>query len=108
VPAGVKLAITSDLSKDIRIMLNDLQNNILSGLVLVLAVIFSFIGGLSALFVAMAIPLSMLISFGVLQGLGITLNMVVLFSLILALGMLVDNGIVIVENIYRHIQDGED
>ena len=49
----------------------------------------------------------MLMSFAVLQALGITLNMMVLFSLILALGMLVDNAIVIVENIYRHMQEGK-
>ena len=55
----------------------------------------------------LAIPFSMLISFIVLQALGITLNMVVLFSLILALGMLVDNAIVIVENIYRHLREGQ-
>jgi multidrug efflux pump subunit AcrB len=72
-----------------------------------LAVIFVFIGGQSAIFVALAIPYSMFITFSLLTGFNVTLNMVVLFSLILALGMLVDNGIVIVENIYRHMQQGE-
>ena len=56
--------------------------------------------------VATIIPLSMLISFFLIQALGYTLNMIVLFSLMLALGMLVDNAIVIVENIYRHMQLG--
>jgi len=88
-------------------MVSDLENNILSGLILILAVIFVFIGGQSAVFVALAIPYSMFITFALLTGFGVTLNMVVLFSLILALGMLVDNGIVIVENIYRHMQQGE-
>ena len=55
----------------------------------------------------MAIPYSMFITFALLTGFDVTLNMVVLFSLILALGMLVDNGIVIVENIYRHMQQGK-
>jgi multidrug efflux pump len=85
----------------------DLENNIISGLILVLAIIFIFIGGRSAVFVSIAIPYSMLMTFIFLTGGDITLNMVVLFSLILALGMLVDNGIVIVENIYRHMQEGE-
>ena len=106
-PPALKIDLTSDMSHDVRLMVTDLENNILSGLILVLAVIFVFIGGQSAIFVSLAIPYSMFITFGVLAGFGISLNMVVLFSLILALGMLVDNGIVIVENIYRHMQQGE-
>ncbi len=106
-PPSLTISMTSDMAEDIRIMVADLENNILSGLILVLVVVLAFIGGRSALFVSAAIPLSMLITFALLRALGITLNMVVLFSLILALGMLVDNGIVIVENIYRHMQEGK-
>jgi multidrug efflux pump subunit AcrB len=105
-PPALRIDLTSDMSDDVRLMISDLENNILSGLILVLAVIFSFIGGRSAVFVALAIPYSMFLTFSLLTGFGVTLNMVVLFSLILALGMLVDNGIVIVENIYRHMQEG--
>ncbi len=105
-PPGTVLQITSDASNDIRKMVDDLENNIISGLILVLLVLLIFLGFRTALFVALAIPFSMLISFSVLQALGFTLNMVVLFSLILALGMLVDNAIVIVENIYRHGEEG--
>jgi multidrug efflux pump len=105
-PTSLKIDLTSDMSNDVRLMISDLENNILSGLILVLAVIFAFIGGRSAIFVALAIPYSLFITFSLLTGFDITMNMVVLFSLILALGMLVDNGIVIVENIYRHIQQG--
>ncbi|MGE4293989.1 MAG: efflux RND transporter permease subunit, partial [Desulfovibrio sp.] len=107
-PPDLKVDLTGDKSTDIRNMVADLENNILTGLILVLAVVLVFIGGRSAVFVSMAIPLSMLITFILLQAFGITLNMVVLFSLTLALGMLVDNGIVIVENIYRHMQQGKD
>jgi len=106
-PPSLKIDLTADTSKDVRLLVADLENNILSGLVLVLGVVILFIGGRSAFFVALAIPYSMFITFSMLAALDITLNMVVLFSLILALGMLVDNGIVIVENIYRHIQEGE-
>ncbi|MCP4639878.1 MAG: efflux RND transporter permease subunit, partial [bacterium] len=106
VPAGVDVAITWDESDYIRDMVAELVNNILSGLILVLLVIFIFLGVANAVFVALAIPVSMLITFAVLYASDITLNMVVLFSLILALGMLVDNGIVVVENIYRHYQAG--
>ena len=105
-PPNLKIDLTSDMSNDVRLMVADLENNILSGLILVVAVILLFIGGRSAIFVALAIPYSMLITFILLAAFDVTLNMVVLFSLILALGMLVDNGIVIVENIYRHMQEG--
>ncbi len=104
-PDGVHFTITSDGSKQIKMMVADLENNILTSLTLVLVVMFIALGFRNALLVALAIPFSMLISFMVIQVMGITLNMVVLFSLILALGMLVDNAIVIVENIYRHHVD---
>ncbi|MCP3177374.1 efflux RND transporter permease subunit [Desulfuromonas sp. KJ2020] len=106
-PDGVQLAVTLNQSKDIRRIVAELENNILNGLILVILVLFLFLGFTNSLFVALAIPYSMLLSFTILQAMGITLNMVVLFSLILALGMLVDNAIVIVENIYRHMQEGK-
>jgi CzcA family heavy metal efflux pump len=106
-PPALKIDLTSDMSKDVNLLVSDLENNIISGLILVLTVIFIFIGGRSAIFVSLAIPYSMMMTFLFLTMGDITLNMVVLFSLILALGMLVDNGIVIVENIYRHMQEGQ-
>ncbi len=105
-PPGVDLVITMDESTDIRDMVSDLENSILTGLILVLVVVFVFLGFTNAVFVALAIPVSMLITFAILHFTGVTLNMVVLYSLILALGMLVDNGIVVVENIHRHMQQG--
>ncbi|MCP4402000.1 MAG: efflux RND transporter permease subunit, partial [bacterium] len=101
-PGQISITITSDSSKDVHTMVADLENNIVTGLLLVLIVIFASLGFRNAVLVALAIPFSMLLSFFIIQLLGITLNFVVLFSLILALGMLVDNAIVIVENIYRH------
>ena len=101
-PPGTKVAYLNDHGKFVGDMVHELENNILTALVLVMGVLFLFIGGRNALFVALAVPLSMLVSFLVLSALDVTMNMVVLFSLILALGMLVDNAIVIVENIYRH------
>jgi multidrug efflux pump subunit AcrB len=102
----LKLDITFDMSKMVRNMVADLENNIASALVLVTAVLLLFLGWRPSTIVAMVIPLSMLITFFLVQMLDYTLNMVVLFSLVLVLGMLVDNAIVIVENIYRHIQLG--
>ena len=89
-------------------MVNDLENSIIAGLLLVILVLYFFMGGRNGLLVAIAIPISMLISFVVISLLGYTLNMIVLFSLILSLGMLVDNAVVIVENIYRQHQEGKD
>jgi len=105
-PRGVKFDVTLDYSQDIHQMIRDLENNVFSGLVLVVAVLMLFMGLRTSMIVALVIPLSMLMSFAIVQALGYTLNMIVLFSLILALGMLVDNAIVIVENIYRHLQLG--
>ncbi|QOJ28884.1 MAG: efflux RND transporter permease subunit [Ignavibacteriales bacterium] len=107
-PDDVKFSITSDQSEEIDLQVKDLENNIFSGLVLVIGVLFFFLGFRNALFVSAAIPFSMLISFFVLQLMGVTLNFVVLFALILALGMLVDNAIVIIENIYRFLEEGSD
>ncbi|MCB1009086.1 MAG: efflux RND transporter permease subunit [Acidobacteria bacterium] len=105
-PPEVEVTFLADQSKDIRIMVSDLENNILTGVVLVTAVLFFAMGLRNALFVGFAIPLSMLLTFIVVQLSGMTLNMMVLFSLVLAVGMLVDNSIVVVDNIYRHIQEG--
>ena len=106
-PAQTQFVVLLDLSKDIRSMVNDLENNIIAGLILVVLVLYFFMGTRNGLLVGIAIPLSMLLSFIVISFLGYTLNMIVLFSLILALGMLVDNAIVIVENIYRHHDEGK-
>ena len=107
-PEGTVVTILGDQSQQIREMVNELENNILSGLILVVAVLMAFLGFRNSVFVAIAIPLSMLISFVGIQLMGYTLNMIVLFSLILVLGMLVDNAVVIVENIYRHREMGKD
>jgi multidrug efflux pump len=105
-PPTTRVSITGDESRDIHMIVSSLENNIIAGLILILAVLFFFLGVRTAVFVAVAIPTSMLLSFVVLSLLGIAMNMVVLFSLILALGMLVDNAIVIVENIYRYVEEG--
>ncbi|MBN2711250.1 MAG: efflux RND transporter permease subunit [Planctomycetes bacterium] len=105
-PPGTTITTVMDEAKRIRNMVADLENNILTGLLLVIIVVMCAMGFRNAVLVSLSIPLSMLMTFIVLQFLGITLNMVVLFSLTLALGMLVDNAIVITENIYRFIQQG--
>ncbi|UCF41180.1 MAG: efflux RND transporter permease subunit [Gemmatimonadota bacterium] len=100
-PPGTVVKLTSDQSEDIRDMVSSLENNIISGLILVVAILVFVLGVRTAPFVGLAIPLSMLLSFSIIQVADFSMNMVVLFSLILALGMLVDNAIVVIENIYR-------
>jgi multidrug efflux pump len=107
-PPTTTVKITSDESKIIHSMVASLENNIISGLILVLLVLLFFLGLRNAGFVAISIPMSMLLSFIIMGIAGISMNMIVLFSLILALGMLVDNAIVVVENIYRHMEEGYD
>lgn len=107
-PPTTTYKITNDQSKDVKNMVSSLENNIISGLILVIGVLLFFLGVRNASFVGISIPLSMFLSFIILSALGITMNMIVLFSLILALGMLVDNAIVVVENIYRYLEEGYD
>jgi len=106
IPEGVDVSITNDQSSATRGMVSNLENSIIFGIILVVLVLMFFLGLKNALFVGVAIPLSMFMSFMILDSMGITLNTMVLFSLVLALGMLVDNGIVVVENVYRLMDEG--
>jgi len=105
-PSNLYISKTNDMTNDTKTMVADLENSIILGVILVVIVLLFFLGVRNALFVGIAIPLSMFISFIILNALGVTLNMMVLFSLVLALGMLVDNGIVVVENVYRLLDEG--
>jgi multidrug efflux pump subunit AcrB len=105
-PPNLNMVITENQADQMKTQISGLENNIISGVILVVAVLLFFMGLRNSLFVGIAIPLSMLLSFMVLNALGITINIVVLFAMILALGMLVDNGIVVVENSYRLIEEG--
>ena len=103
----IRFTILADSGKWVTQLVSDLENNIISGFILVFVVLLVVMGIRNALFVAVSIPLSFLMSMWIMQAMGYTLNFIVLFSLILALGMLVDNAIVVVENIYRHMQGGK-
>lgn len=101
IPEGVSYSITTDQSDYIKTTVHELENGIVTGVVLVMLILFFFMGLKNSLLVATSIPLSFLISFIVLSAMGITLNMIVLFTLILVLGIIVDDAIVVIENIYR-------
>ncbi len=105
-PSSLKITLTNDQSDLIKKQLSNLENSMIMGVILVVLVLYLFLGTRNALFVGFAIPLSMFISFLLLNVMDYKLNMILLFSLILALGMLVDNAIVVVENIYRHYDRG--
>ncbi|PKP12564.1 MAG: copper transporter [Bacteroidetes bacterium HGW-Bacteroidetes-3] len=105
-PSNLNISKTNDQTNDTKTMVSDLENSIILGIILVVLVLLFFLGIRNALFVGIAIPLSMFMSFIILNALGVTLNTMVLFSLVIALGMLVDNGIVVVENIYRLLDEG--
>ncbi|MCP5107354.1 MAG: efflux RND transporter permease subunit, partial [bacterium] len=106
IPKNLNIFLSNDQSEMVRSMVSNLENSIIMGVIFVIMVLFFFLGSRNALFVGIAIPMSMFISFVVLSLMGSTLNMMVLFGLVLALGMLVDNAIVVVENIYRFIHQG--
>jgi multidrug efflux pump len=105
-PAELTVTLTNDQSEMIRMQLSNLENSIIIGVIFVILVLFYFLGTRNALFVGLAIPMSMFLSFIILNMLGYKINLIVLFSLILALGLLVDNAIVVVENIYRYVDKG--
>ncbi|AEH00579.1 efflux RND transporter permease subunit [Lacinutrix sp. 5H-3-7-4] len=104
-PPDLNVTITNDQSSKTIGQVDDLVNNIIFGVILVVTVLMFFLGFKNALFVGFAIPMSMFMSLMILQLLGQSLNTMVLFGLIMGLGMLVDNGIVVVENVYRLMED---
>ena len=100
-PVDLKVTTANDQSSKTIGQVDDLVNNIIFGIILVVGVLMFFLGFKNALFVGFAIPMSMLMSLTILEMLGYTMNTMILFGLIMGLGMLVDNGIVVVENVYR-------
>ena len=106
IPKNLEVIVTDDMTTYIEDTISNLENSIILGMILVTFILFLFLGFRNALFAGLAIPLSMFLSFIILQQSGITLNSMVLYALILALGMLVDNAIVVVENVYRLYSNG--
>ncbi|GFD95096.1 efflux RND transporter permease subunit [Tenacibaculum mesophilum] len=105
-PSNLKVTIANDQSSKTIGQVDDLVNNIIFGVILVVLVLMFFLGFKNALFVGFAIPMSMFMSLMILSWLGYTMNTMILFGLIMGLGMLVDNGIVVVENVYRLMDEG--
>ncbi len=106
IPANLSIDITNDQSEMVKMQLSSLENSIIMGMIFVVFILFLFLGTRNSLFVGLAIPMSMFLSFMIMGLMDYRINMIVLFSLILALGMLVDNAIVVTENIYRFVNKG--
>jgi len=105
-PPNLQVTFTSDNSKQVRIMLNDLVNNVAIAVILVMIVILGALGIRSAGLVGVAIPGAFLSGILVIYLMGYSMNIVVLFSLIMAVGMLVDGAIVVVELAERNMKNG--
>ena len=100
-PKNLDVVVTDDMSTYVKNDIENLENSIILGMIFVIFILYLFLGFRNALFSGLAIPMSMFLSFIILDQSGVTLNSMVLYGLILALGMLVDNAIVVVENVYR-------
>ncbi len=105
-PDAVQVTFTQDKSKVIRQMLSDLQNSVITGVLLVAVIILFALGFRASVFIGIAIPASFLAGVLGLQMAGLTVNIVVLFSLILAVGMLVDDAIIVSEFAERRLAEG--
>jgi multidrug efflux pump len=105
-PQTVKVQFLQDQSKFIKDMLTDLQNSVITAVLLVVVIILFFLGGRASIFIGIAIPFSYLVGFLGLSMAGLTVNIVVLFSLILAVGMLVDDAIIVSEFAERRMSEG--
>ncbi len=106
-PKNLIVTLTGDSSTQTKNSVDDLFNTVILGFIVVVFILMFFMGEANALFVGVSIPLSMLIAFIFIPLVGFTMNMVVLMSFIMVLGIVVDNSIVVVENIYRHFTTTE-
>ena len=102
----VAFQVRNDTSAEVREILSVLERNALLGIALVVFILFVFIGLRNAILASIGIPFSFFAAFVLMNAAGITINTVSLFSLVLVLGMLVDDAIIVIENIYRHMERG--
>lgn len=107
-PAGVKLTVVSDRTVTIKASVHDVQFTLVLSVVLVVLVVLLFLRSLRATLIAgVALPLSLITSFGVMYFAGFSLDNLSLMALTIGTGFVVDDAIVMIENIVRHMEDGE-
>jgi len=100
-PKGMDVTVTGDQSLHTRNTLEELNNTIIIGFILVTIVLMFFMGFTNAFFVGLSVPLSIFVAYLIIPGLGFTMNMIVMFAFIFALGIVVDDAIVVIENTHR-------
>ncbi len=100
-PKDLNVNISGDQSQFTKTTLSDLNNTIIIGFILVTIILMFFMGLTNAIFVGLAVPLSMAIAYIIMPGIDFTMNMLVMFSFIFALGIVVDDAIVVIENTHR-------
>ncbi|KAB2914428.1 MAG: MexW/MexI family multidrug efflux RND transporter permease subunit [Hyphomicrobiaceae bacterium] len=106
-PAGLEAAIAYDATKFINASISEVQKTLIEAALIVIVVIFLFLGNLrSTLIPIVTIPLSLVGVMFALLALGYSINLLTLLALVLAIGLVVDDAIVVVENIHRHIEEG--
>ena len=106
-PTGMTAAIGYDATKFIRASISEVEKTLAEAALIVVAVIFLFLGNLrSTLIPIVTIPLSLVGVMIALLALGYSINLLTLLAMVLAIGLVVDDAIVVVENIYRHIEEG--
>ena len=107
-PPGVEVTLTGDQSDKTRVQLNDLINSVILGFLFVVLVLMFFMGTTNAIFVGLAVPLSVLLAFLFMPSLHYSLNVIVMFSFLLGLGIVVDDAIVVIENTHRILHENKD
>lgn len=107
IPERAEISVVNDYSVVLSERLGILQNNAVFGIILVVILLFLFMGWRNALFAALGIPVAFMATFFFMQATGYILSGVALFGLILVVGIVVDDAIVVIENVFRHIQQGK-
>jgi len=107
-PPDLSVVITGDQSRFTKSTLEELNNTIIIGFLMVIIILMFFMGFNNAFFVALSVPLSMFVAYLIMPSLGFTLNMIVMFGFIFALGIIVDDAIVVIENTHRLHRDQPD
>ncbi|TDV60814.1 efflux RND transporter permease subunit [Pseudomonas sp. LP_7_YM] len=108
-PDSVKLSVISDRTQTIRASIKDVQIELLLSIALVVLVTFAFLGNFTATLIpSLAVPLSLIGTFGVMYLAGFSVNNLTLMALTVATGFVIDDAIVVVENISRHLEEGEE
>ncbi len=105
-PGNVEIIIANDMSYYVKRRLGVLKNNGLIGFILVVIILFMFLDPIPAMVTAMGIPISLFVTFFLMNVFGVSINLVSMLGLIIVLGMLVDDGIIVAENVYGHIERG--